>query len=95
MDYKIYIGDSKRKSIQVSFLELLQIKLKEAGIDNSKDGFYDENTEWLAIKLRTDKPSLVTIEISMNIELDLIEDIDVYEADIITIVDDENQRKLT
>ena len=91
---KIYVGDNKKTAKKITFQELMISHLRENGFKINVDGFYDENHSWIEIIHETEKPSRVTINLGFDIEEDKLTDIGVWESDIITIVDDENERNI-
>lgn len=89
---KIYTGKNKRKSKQITFEDLLISKLKESGFKIHNDCFSDGSLSWIEVTQKTKKPSEITINFCF--EDDVIDTINVYETDIITILDNDNTKKL-
>ncbi len=88
---KIYAGKNKKKSKEISFEELLAIKLREKGFDLNTGMFSDESASWVEIKQKTSDKQ---ITISFVFDKEEIDKVNVYEAKIMTIIDEENQKKI-
>lgn len=88
---KIYIGKNKRKAKEISFYDLLTLKLKEAGFKPETGMFSDESASWIEVVQQKGK-NQTTVNFLFD---DGLENIDVYLAKIITIVDEDHQIKLT
>jgi len=91
---KIYFGKNKKSAKVITFQDLLIKKLKEAGLEMDNGCFCDENHSWVGIVQKSSAPSEVLVNISFNIEEDTIDEVNVFETPIITIVDEDNLRKL-
>lgn len=88
---KIYTGKNKRKAKEITFEELLASELKKNGFEFNTDCFSDGSASWVDIVQR-DEHKQINIDFVFNGTK--IDSIDVFESKIITIVDEENMKKL-
>jgi hypothetical protein len=86
----IYYGKSKSKSHKVNLMDLMLTSFQENGFKPQHDSFGDESAAWIELTKKTQKPSLVTVNICFDYEeRNRITEINIYENPIITIVDEE------
>lgn len=98
---KIYVGDNKKKSKKITFQDLLINKLREAGFKMDNGDWSDENHSWVGIVQESDgvhplasPRSQIVVNITFDTEEDSINSVNVYVTPIVTIVDDDNSKKL-
>lgn len=94
---KIYIGENKSKSKKITFQDLLIMKLKEGGFIMDNGAWDDEDHAWVGVIQQSDKsgkPMEVTVNITFNTKEDIINGVDVYTANIVTIVDEDSSKKI-
>ena len=96
---KVYIGKNKKEAKQIDFQDLLIMKLAEAGIEMDNGSFSGEDHSWVGILKNDHKtnkvdPKQVCVNLTFSPKNDTIKEISIYIAPIITIIDEENQKKL-
>ena len=91
---ELYIKNKKGQLEQTSLYDVLKNKLNNDGFKVKADSFSDESSRWLAILQESEKPAIVCINITFDYDSDNIQDINVYESPIITIIDDDNMKKI-
>lgn len=96
---KIYIGKNKAEAKQISFINLFERKLREANIQMDNVDWSHENYVVIGIikdDTETNKknPKQLTINFGFNFQEDKIEEIKVWSAPIVTIVDEDNSVRL-
>lgn len=91
---KIYIGKNKGSSKRISLYDLIHQSLANNSIQTDSGRFGDDSGAWVGI-LKSDEGKQVTVNLMFNCgNLDEIVDVGVYEAKIITIVDEERAKKI-
>lgn len=71
-------------------MDLILTSLRENGFNAQQDSFGDKSCAWIELTKKTQKPSLVTVNICFDYEeRNRITEINIYENPIITIVDEE------
>lgn len=92
MELYIKKGDELKKT---TLIEVLYKAIKNQKLIAEMDKFNDGSGSWISVKQNTSKPSELNTVFGFNDSGDTLNEIEVYEADIKTFVDDENMRKLT
>lgn len=91
----IYYGESKKKCHKVNLMDLLLHSLRENGFKAQQDQFGDESATWIELIKTTNKPSQITVNILFDCnDRNKITDISIFEAPIVTIVDEEKSLQL-
>ena len=88
---KLYYGKNKKAAKQITLEELLAKKLKNFKI--KRDSFSDNSARWIDIIQQNEK-SQITVVMLFTLDYEEIEEIEVFEAKVVTIVDEENMKKL-
>lgn len=100
---KIYIGTSKKNSKEITLKELLmdRIKFKDKSLKLESGVHGDNSGSWLNLVKTLDKERVqFTVVLSFETPFKdeepnmIIDDANLFKADIITIIDEERQKKL-
>lgn len=88
----IYVGKNKKEAEKVSLYKLLNTILKNNGIETNSGIFSDDSCAWVGIVKTNDKKQ-ITVNLRFEPDdLNNIVDIGVFEAKIITVVDEDNAK---
>ena len=92
MELYIKEGDQLKKT---TLIKVLYKAIRNQKLLIEKDKFDDGSGSWISVKQTTSKPSEINTVFCFDDSGEVLEEIEVYESDIKTFVDDENMRKLT